>query len=63
MTDKKHDPQRVEAVPLALASPPSHPTALGNVWAGETRPSATNFAAALQAEVAQWSSSDKPGNG
>lgn len=62
MTEKKYDQTHAESVPLALISPPSHPTTLGNVWIGETRPAAADFAAALKAEAATWTGSDQSRN-
>jgi hypothetical protein len=44
MTDKKYD-HAARAVPALAESPPSHPTTLGNVWIGETRPRPADLAA------------------
>lgn len=45
MTDRKQHDQ--EGKRPALYSPPSHPTTLGEVWVGVTRPSAEALSAAL----------------
>jgi len=53
---------KIQAVPLGLCSPPSHPTTLGNVWIGETSPSPKEFAAALTADSSRRLGSNEPRN-
>lgn len=59
MTEKKN-----EAAPApkqqAACSPPSHPTTLGNVWTGETRPSLSTVAALINGP--SFETSEKPRN-
>lgn len=61
MNKQVPDP-KLQAVPLALISPPSHPTTLGSVWIGETSPSPKEFAAALAADSVRRLGSNEPRN-
>ena len=50
-------------VPSAFCSPPSHPTTLGDVWIGETKPSQLVLELALKKPAPVLDpTSDKPRN-
>jgi len=51
--------QAANAVADALCSPPSHPTSLGDVWVGESKPSAAALVEILQMQARSQQSRDK----
>ena len=54
MSDKKNK----QPSPSSVLSPPSHPTTLGTVWIGETRPTVSTLDAVLTSAVVKGS--EKP---
>jgi hypothetical protein len=57
MTQKNE--QSLNLTAEAFCSPPSHPTTLGNVWVGETRPSEAALAEVLKMAATSEKSWDK----